>query len=270
MAMQNEWRRWGLGFALASLVSVGACADAADGVQDEADALQQVGQGESALDVAAQASGAATQPAWAQREDLGKGNGRDVITIGDSWMSYFITGGIQDALIRKGLKYRNYGVAGTKMLDGAIPRQFDQAVRAGSDIKTVIMTGGGNDVLLENIPDCPRGGPGCKQQLVRVKEALVKLWEKMASAGVKDVVYIGYSEGAGNAAPPEFANAMKNGVGEACLAMTTLNCHVIESTPLVKKRLSGADFLYVHPTPAANDDIATAIVELMAERKIRR
>jgi hypothetical protein len=261
--------------ALASLLSLGACADvdgAAAEFDEEGDSLAQV-------DTAPVNLGPIyPSPVTTERADLGKGNGRDVVTIGDSWMNYFITsGGIEGALDRLagplGVKYRHYGVAGVEMLAGnllgqPIPTQFDAAVRQNRDIKTVIMTGGGNDVLISGPADCRAGGPQCRAKLVRIKDAIVALWEKMAKAGVQDVIYIGYSEGAGNgAAPAEFANAMKNGVGEACLAMTTIRCHVVESTPIVNRRLAGDG---IHPAPVASDDLAKAIVKLMADQGIRR
>ena len=82
------------------------------------------------------------------REDLGKGTGGDVVTIGDSWMDYVLGGGgIQAGLDRAGTNYRHYALSGTQLLDGVIPRQYDRAKAANADIKTVLMTGGGNDIM---------------------------------------------------------------------------------------------------------------------------
>src|SRR5207342_408824 len=81
-------------------------------------------------------------------EDRGRGDGKDVITIGDSWMSYEATQGIQQSLTKvSGHSYRSYGVGGAQLLNGEIPRQYAVARRANPEIKTVIMTGGGNDLL---------------------------------------------------------------------------------------------------------------------------
>lgn len=50
---------------------------------------------------------------------------------------------------------KNYGVQGVLLLEDspifgkAIPTQWDKAVEENPDIKTVIMTGGGNDVIQE-------------------------------------------------------------------------------------------------------------------------
>jgi hypothetical protein len=90
--------------------------------------------------------------------DLGKGDGSDVVLIGDSWMSNTLQlegtgGGISPALIKvSGQRYRNYAVQGVMLLSfstfgPAIPSQWDAAVRANSKIKTVVMTAGGNDII---------------------------------------------------------------------------------------------------------------------------
>src|SRR4051794_12397694 len=81
-------------------------------------------------------------------EDLGKGDGTDVVTIGDSWMSIITNGGgIEGGLDRAGTSYRHYSVAGTLLLNGQIPGQYDQAKAINPKILTVIMTGGGNDIM---------------------------------------------------------------------------------------------------------------------------
>lgn len=265
MVMKHESRRtWKLGFALVSLLSVGACADV-DGLEN----------GELVEDQSdlAQVSGTdATAPE--ERVDLGVGNGSDVIMMGDSWMSLLFDG-IQPAFTSAGKKYRGYGAPGVKLsypggLGPLIPTQWDRAVRENPNIKTVIMTGGGNDVLLggSERDDCPRGGPKCKVLLTNIIKTLNQLWEKMAAAGVKDVVYIGYSEGAGGgSATPEITNTTTNGTGAACLAMKSLRCTPLDTTSIVKRRLKPDG---IHPVQAANVDIAVAVYKIMEEKGMRR
>ena len=128
--------------------------------------------------------------------DYGEGDGSDVVTIGDSWMDYALSGGgIEGALRRAGKQYRNYSRSGTQFLNGVIPGQYARAKRANADIKTVVMTGGGNDILL--------GGYSCdtREQCQRYVEALVEglneLWTEMSNDGVQNVLYINYSRDAG-------------------------------------------------------------------------
>ena len=271
MVMKRNKQRWRLGtFAVASMLALNGCADASDESDsdlDEGTSLQQVGDAGTKNPVISGGLDAGTRsgPKWAQREDQGKGNGKDVVVIGDSWMTMY-GGGLQSALETangRDATYRKYGVAGTQVLTGAIPGQFDRAVREDRNIKTVIMTGGGNDVLLTGASASCRD-PSCAQ-LKRIKDGLVALWEKMAKAGVQDIVYVGYSEGAGST-PASVTNATKNGVGAACEAMTTANCHVLDSTKIVNGRTPDD----IHPSGAAHKDLADAVMKLMAERKIRR
>jgi lysophospholipase L1-like esterase len=260
----NKVRSLRLGAAIALFAAVG-CADA-EVPADElgADSLPQViaGTGRDS-----------------EHADLGRGNGRDVVTIGDSWMSNTLGTGnaIEGALdrLQPFHTYRHYGRQGVLLLKDsafgpAIPTQWEAAVRQNRDIKTVIMTAGGNDVLQDPgaQQDCQRGGAKCKNTLRQIGEALRALWTRMGEAGVKDIVYIGYSEHAGGAGA-ETSNATKNGVGDVCLSMINVRCHLIDSTPLVPKReVSGFDG--IHPIRSANDRLAKTIVDLMESEGMRR
>ncbi|MFM2416380.1 MAG: hypothetical protein RL385_1103 [Pseudomonadota bacterium] len=215
----------------------------------------------AAGDVAAGAIDAGTQPGWAMREDLGKGDGKDVITIGDSWMDYFLSGGgIQAALDRQGTQYRHYGLSATTLLSGQIPRQYDSAKRENPKISTVIMTGGGNDVMFD-AGSC-NTKESCDAKMKEISQALDKLWTRMAEDGVKDVVYIAYSEDAG-ATPKE--NRGKGAPVPVCLT-GKINCHSLATTDLVMAQLIDG----IHPTSAANTRIAKALLALMEDRKMRR
>ncbi|HKP55102.1 MAG TPA: SGNH/GDSL hydrolase family protein [Polyangiales bacterium] len=209
------------------------------------------------------ASGAAGAPAM--HMDLGKGDGSDVITIGDSWMSYAVNGGGIEAGLRTASmqRYRNYAVAGTMLLDEVIPRQYASAKRANPDIKTVVMTGGGNDLLLTGMS----GGPctsGCMMTIARIAKRLGELWAEMEKDGVKDVVYIEYSRGGSN----------KGGVDEGvakvkpvCDAMQgALRCHFVDSDPVIMMQLLDG----VHPTPDGCQKLGKAAFDLMVKEGMRR
>ena len=57
---------------------------------------------------------------WPPRADLGKGDGTDVINIGDSWMLLSTTG-IELSLVRLSMQpYREYAVPGTELLNVTI------------------------------------------------------------------------------------------------------------------------------------------------------
>jgi hypothetical protein len=217
---------------------------------------------------AAGASGSASAAGAAAempREDLGKGDGSDVIAIGDSWMNLSTTG-IQQSLVRLSMQdYRTYGVPGTRLLDEVIPRQYASAKRENPDIKTVVMTGGGNDILLTGAgSDRSTAGPMTRAQIDMVADRLVMLWDEMGTDGVKDVVYIEYSRGGGSEAAVNYATEK---IKPLCDAAEATRCHWIDSDDFLMMMLSGDG---IHPTGAGCDKIATGIIALMEAEGIRR
>jgi hypothetical protein len=212
---------------------------------------------------AAAGSGGSEGGAPEQHEDLGMGDGSDVITIGDSWMSYAVNGGgIETGLLAaSGQPYRTYGVAGTMLLDEVIPNQYVTAKRQNPDIKTVVMTGGGNDLLLTGMTagGC---GDGCMDTINRVTERLTELWTEMHMDGVQDVVYIEYSRGGGNAAGVGYAHMV---VPQACAA-APVRCHFIDSDEIIMMELLDG----VHPTASGCQKLGKAAFDLMVEKGMRR
>jgi lysophospholipase L1-like esterase len=212
--------------------------------------------------VATSDAGDAGPPRWSTREDLGKGDGKDVITIGDSWMAGPLNGaGIQAGLDREGTDYRHYAVTATTLLSGQIPGQYDRAKRANPKISTVIMTAGGNDVMFS-------GGCNTKAECQvisdKISDGLDKLWSQMAADGVQDVVYIQYANVAG-ATPTELRGMAKP---VAVCYSGKINCHSMETSSIVTKSSDLTDG--IHPDTAANTRIAKAVLALMEARKIRR
>lgn len=191
----------------------------------------------------------------AAHEDLGKGDGKDVIAIGDSWMSLFTTG-IQQSLVKVSKQpYRTYGVAGTQLLDGVIPSQYASAKRADPDIKTVVMTGGGNDIII--------AGRDPKTTIPLIAKRLDELWTEMGEDGVKDVVYIEYSEGGTNGANVRLGIET---VGPVCMNHKAVRCHFMLSDPIINKMLRDG----IHPTDAGYDKIGKAVFDLMVSEGMRR
>jgi hypothetical protein len=204
---------------------------------------------------------------WPPRPDLGKGDGHDVIAIGDSWMLLSVTG-IQLSLVRlSGQPYRTYGVPGTQLLNGQIPGQYTQAKGVNPDIKTVVMTGGGNDVLLTGLQaDCAAGGTACQQQLVKIGQGLAALWKQMSADGVQDVIHIEYASTAGAGLKDPQAN--KAGLAALCAAVPPpLRCHLLDTDQLVMHDLMPDG---IHPSAAACDRIAQATIDLMKSEGMRR
>jgi lysophospholipase L1-like esterase len=193
----------------------------------------------------------------AGHEDLGKGDGKDVITIGDSWMNYFVNGGgIERGLLAaSGQRYRTYGVAGTQLLNGQIPNQYASAKRENPDIKTVVMAAGGNDILLT--------GANPATQIEKIGKRLDELWTEMGKDGVQDVVYIEYSEGGNNGANVRMGIEK---VGPICTNHKAVRCHFLLSDPIIMKQLLDG----IHPTSDGCTKLGKAAFDLMVAEGMRR
>ncbi|MFI5307457.1 MAG: SGNH/GDSL hydrolase family protein [Polyangiales bacterium] len=194
--------------------------------------------------------------------DLGKGDGSDVITIGDSWMSIITNGGgIEGGLDRAGTMYRHYSVAGTTLINGDIPQQYERAKAANPKIQTVIMTGGGNDVMFSN--GCATAD-SCMMAVQAIVDALDKLWTEMATDGVKDVIFIEYSKNAGTA--PSGTRPASAPIPPICLT-GKITCHSVTTDDEVgpNDTIDG-----IHPTLAACDLIAKKVLDMMAMQGVRR
>ena len=202
--------------------------------------------------------GAAGGPAMTHM-DLGEGDGNDVITIGDSWMNLILTG-IEQSLERaSGRNYRNYAAPGTLVLNEQIPGQYETAKRADPDIKTIVMTGGGNDILTS-----PCTGDACQSIVDDVSERLNELMMEAAMDGVEDIVIIGYTYPAdmGKHASLDYSIKISNMI---CTKMTKPRCHFLDSTMLDIMLQDG-----IHPNAAGYDLIGKTVWELMQAEGMRR
>jgi len=184
-------------------------------------------------------------------------------------------GGIAPSLqSAAGQRYRNYGLQGVMLLMAdsfgpAIPTQWDDAKRDNAKIKTVVMTGGGNDIIQGSSTlqrSCQMGTDECKQKLVAVSDALDKLWTQMAADGVLDIVYIRYTDATGTLA--ESLQGDKGLPPPKVCTSGKVRCHTIPTTDIVARGDLAVDG--IHPLRAANDRIAKRIVELMSKEGVRR
>jgi lysophospholipase L1-like esterase len=218
------------------------------------------GTGAGGMAGAAGSGGAAGEPAMPV--DEGEGDGSDVITIGDSWMNILTNGGgIEGGLDRLGKRYRHYAVAGTTLINGDIPAQYNRAKAANPKIKTIIMTGGGNDVMFSN--GCATK-EACTMFSQRIADALDELWTKAAADGVTSTVYIQYSRNAGTA--PEDTRPDTAAVPKICTS-GKLKCLSISTTDIIARTdlLDG-----IHPNSAGCDRIAKRTLEEMVKQGVRR
>jgi len=250
----------------------GSRGDASTGaLEPEADADVQALDGEEPSELGPDASPGSdagppdmTPVAPPPRPDLGRGDGKDVITLGDSWMLGYDATGIQPSLLRMSKQgYRPYAFPGTRVLSNEIARQYARAKAENPNIETVVMTGGGTDLVGVGAPnDCETGGPACKLQIDRVLQRLATLWDEMATDGVSDVIYVGYSRG-------DHDEGVNYGTerGRPLCAAARLRCHWLDSDTVINRELR-AD--RSHPTPDGYEKLARAVAELMEREGMRR
>ena len=129
-----------------------------------------------------------------------------VIAIGDS--IFALSGKVQDELEAKaGETFRRYTVSGSELSDGSVGTSVeDQYQRAKTDnaaIDTILMNGGGNDILIPSILFDPHNcktqwydfgklSSKCKRFIDDVYVDAVDLLNQMDADGVDNVLYLGY------------------------------------------------------------------------------
>jgi hypothetical protein len=122
----------------------------------------------------------------------------EVVMLGDSYMDLGNVGPTIQMVA--GAMYRTYYLLGAALNYGSgqlnIPYQFDSmAIPDNPDIKVVITTGGGNDILIDNRQCLTTPVQGDTQCHTAIDDSLMKAQEllvDMANHGVKNIVYFFY------------------------------------------------------------------------------
>lgn len=131
----------------------------------------------------------------------------NVVNVGDS--IFALSGEIQEFLQNYdgGKTFRRYAVSGAELAGGvlapSIPSQYNTAKNDNPNIDTILMDGGGNDILLPAIAfdpyDCKtqwyewgRLSGSCKNYIDDIYVDAVNLLNVMDYDGVDNVVYLGY------------------------------------------------------------------------------
>jgi lysophospholipase L1-like esterase len=182
--------------------------------------------------------------------------------------------GIQGGILKaSGQPYRPYGIGGTTLLGGGalsfltpIPQQYQGAIMENANVKTVIMTGGGNDILQSGLQaDCQMKTDACGQQVIKILDRLSELWTEMAEDGVKDVVYILYATPMNESV--DFALPDGDSAKKRCENVPApMRCHILETLDLVMGDIPDG----IHPSAVAADRIGQAVVDLLEKEGIRR
>jgi hypothetical protein len=202
------------------------------------------------------------------------------VLIGDSYINWVSHTLPTDLARVSGETWRNYAIGGTSMASGGIgliPNQLDTALAADPDIKTIVMDGGGNDVLVcdgvrwPNCLSCKNGSiaepcPSIVQAALDKAESLI---QKAADRGVRDVVYFFYPHvptgtPIGGANPNPILDFALPKVKALCDQTVTksggrLKCHFVDLIPVFEGHPEYFASGDIHPNSRGSAAMADAI-----------
>jgi hypothetical protein len=214
-------------------------------------------------------------------------SGNQVVLIGDSYINWVSHTFPADLNAAAGQTFRMYAVGGYSMGSGGIgliPPEFDTALAADPNITTVVLSGGGNDVLIPAASYA--NGAQCKnsltsptitdcQTIVQVAiDAAGKLADHMAASGVKDIVYFFYPhvpEGTlvGGLHPNAILDYALPKVKAFCDGVNArtsgkLTCHFVDMVPVFAAHpLDWFAFTDIHPNTLGSAAMAKAVWDTM-------
>ena len=188
-----------------------------------------------------------------------------IVLIGDS--IFALSGEIKNELERlSGEKYRSYCVSGSEMdggLMGNIPNQYSEAIRTNTDIQTIIMDGGGNDIQVGGVAVCSSGATAaCKRELQKALNAADALFAKMRADGVQNIIYMNYFYILNGNTKPAF-DWMHD---QMEILVKKHNGIIVDPMPYMAPDLIGND--NIHPTDKGSQMLARLIWNAMTENNI--
>ncbi len=190
------------------------------------------------------------------------GDASKTIMIGDSYLA--LSGDVTRFLEQySGQKFRTHYVSGTQMVGGLPPSIPDQARAAYQQgpVESVIMTGGGNDILIGDATCrvAPMGAT-CLATVQRTLDAAGALMVEAASKGVREVVYFFYPHLPGSLlAPIELNQVLDHAAPLAkaiCENSTVLDCTFIDTRPAFMGHPEYIGVDGIHPTAPGSEAIA--------------
>ena len=195
----------------------------------------------------------------------------DVITIGDS--IFDLNGVIEDTLESyAGETFRDYTQSGAELSGGsfatAVDQQYLDARATDSNINTIVMDGGGNDILIPAMLFDPYGcrtrwyrrnpSSSCVRLVEDQYVNAVNLLNQMNVDGVSNVVWLGYYElPRGNANLTKALNLGDDYLGYACNVASNASCTFVDPRGTISASQVESDD--IHPTPAASVILANQI-----------
>ena len=191
------------------------------------------------------------------------------VIIGDS--VFALSGEIKEFLAGHAQEnYRGYAHNGATMVGGSqdIPGQYNTARSDDSNIRTVIMDGGGNDVLGESV--CNPWSSACQTILNGVYNTLGVLLSDMSSHGVQDVVYMGYYHATNSRAG--YNTALDIGIADLIDICddSPVSCVYVELRPTFDPHPEWIKSDGIHPTRAGSEVAAGLVWDTMVANNIEQ
>ena len=199
-----------------------------------------------------------------------------IVNIGDS--IFALSGGISNYLHSyAGKTFRRYCtsgayITGTSILTSfSVNNQYDKAKSDYSTIDTVFMDGGGNDILIPatmyfDPNSCKTTGTlstKCKTSIDNVYVTAVTLFNKMGTAGVKNLLFLGYYHIKSGVIGTTSLNAAVD-YGDTKLAQAVANTTTITGTKTFidpRSSIVDSDIIIdgVHPADSGSKKLANLI-----------
>jgi lysophospholipase L1-like esterase len=222
----------------------------------------------------------------------------DVAMLGDSYVNWITHDFPGDMRAKAGKQWSLYAVGATSMATGGvgrIPDQLPMALADNPELKAIVMTGGGNDILVADTVMFPEATQctsvptspmieDCQKIVQTAVDRAIELMDETADAGVKDVVYFFYPHIPGGGlisgpSPNEILDYALPKAKEACdsaLERTEgrMRCTFVDMVPEFegKAGLFADDFSEagdgVHPNFEGSKVMADAIWRVMQDKCI--
>jgi hypothetical protein len=210
-----------------------------------------------------------------------------LVVIGDSYINWISHTFPEDIKKESGQTWRMEAVGGYSMGSGgigSIPQEFYDSIAKDPDAHTVLMDGGGNDVLVPDFSnaffyECTNKGaaalPQCQTIVTKAIEVAGQFRDKAAAAGIRNVVYFFYPHVPGNTVlsgdgPAEILDYALPKVRAFCENMERdtggkTHCDFIDMIPVFK----GHDDWFnedIHPNEKGSAGMAKEIWRVMSEK----
>lgn len=204
-----------------------------------------------------------------------------VVMLGDS---IFALSGDEAAFLEdlSGTSYRKYYESGAMMVGGfvpSIPEQYQQAVKDGP-VRTVILDGAGNDVLIGGQMQCSTlyGTPlssACMDIIDKVSAATETMLLQMAADGVKNIIWQGYYKTTNPylwQVSDVTTDRFINGLQEFQAAFPDINVIFVDVRPYFNKYNAWQYTIYdgIHPTTATSEKLANLVWDTMVANDIEQ